>query len=358
MTVDGLFQLPPWSVDQKTKDVALLELLNRITASHRRRCPEYRKLLAVTNRPGGDARRLEDVPWIPVGLFKSHRLVSVPGEAIAVTLTSSGTTGQMPSRIYLDRATARLQTQALAHSIAGILGPERLPMMIADTRAVLSKRSEFSARGAGILGMMNHGRRHLFALDEDLRMDIAAVREFLRRHGGEPFLVFGFTFILWRHFFLEAELAGLDLSNGVLIHSGGWKKMADSAVTNEEFRRRLAAGVGLRRVFNFYGMVEQVGGVFLEGEDGHLYTTNFTDVIVRDPVTWQPTPPGAPGVIQVLSALPESYPGHSILTGDLGVLHGVDDSTCGRRGKHFSVLGRVPRAEPRGCSDTFQERAA
>jgi hypothetical protein len=95
----------------------------------------------------------------------------------------------------------------------------------------------------------------------------------------------------------------------------------------------------------------------LEGEDGYLYPPNFGDVIVRDPVTLEPAPLGTPGVIQVLSILPRSYPGHSILTEDLGVIHGVDDSTCGRLGKRFSVLGRVPKTELRGCSDVHAVQA-
>ena len=120
---------------------------------------------------------------------------------------------------------------------------------------------------------------------------------------------------------------------------------------------------GKKSVLAFFnsanGMVEQVGSVFLEGEDGYLYAPNFADVIVRDAETWDELPAGKPGVIQVLSTLPESYPGHAILTEDLGIVHGVDDGRCGRRGKYFSVLGRVPRAELRGCSDThaFSEQA-
>jgi hypothetical protein len=60
-------------------------------------------------------------------------------------------------------------------------------------------------------------------------------------------------------------------------------------------------------------------------------------------------------VIEVVSILPRSYPGHVLLTDDLGVVDGVDDGD--RSGKRFHVLGRLPRAEPRGCSDTFAERA-
>jgi hypothetical protein len=150
----------------------------------------------------------------------------------------------------------------------------------------------------------------------------------------------------------------LDLSQGILIHSGGWKKLQQMAVTNTEFKRRFRESTGLHRIFNFYGMVEQVGSVFLEGEDGYLYPPNFADVIVRDPINWKEAPVGTVGVIQVLSLLPLSYPGHSLLTEDLGVIHGIDDSTCGRMGKRFSVIGRVPRAELRGCSDTYAASVA
>jgi len=136
-----------------------------------------------------------------------------------------------------------------------------------------------------------------------------------------------------------------------LIHSGGWKKLSEEAVGNAEFKAQFAERTGLRRIHNFYGMVEQVGSVFLEGEDGCLHAPFYADVIVRCPDTWQPCPIGQPGVLQVLSALPGSYPGQSLLTEDLGVVHAVDAENCPWSGKAFEVLGRVPKAELRGCSD-------
>jgi hypothetical protein len=98
-------------------------------------------------------------------------------------------------------------------------------------------------------------------------------------------------------------------------------------------------------------MVKQVGSVFLEGSNGFLYPPGFADVIIRDPVTWEEAPVGEPGVTQVVSALPRSYPGHSILTDDLGVVEAVDSSIDGCFSRGFRVLGRAPRAELRGCSD-------
>ncbi|GAA1761515.1 acyl-protein synthetase [Luedemannella helvata] len=263
-------------------------------------------------------------------------------------LTSSGTTGDV-SRVHLDREAAAAQTRMLARTLQTVLGPKRLPMLVVDSRGVVADRRSYSARGAGMLGMVNFGRDHVFALDEHGALDVAAVKGFLGRFGGQPFLIFGFTFMVWLYLY---ETGGLDLSNGILIHSGGWKKLADRAVGNAEFRRRLATDTGLTRVHNFYGMVEQIGTVFLEGPDGGaLYCPDFADVIVRDPQTWAELPPGSPGLLQVVSTLPTSYPGHLLLTEDLGVVHGVDDGEW--PGKRFSVLGRLPRAEARGCSDTF-----
>jgi hypothetical protein len=54
--------------------------------------------------------------------------------------------------------------------------------------------------------------------------------------------------------------------------------------------------------------------------------------------------------------LPESYPGHSLLTEDEGVILGEDDCPCGRKGKYFKVMGRLKNAEIRGCGDTYAVR--
>ncbi|MDR1086706.1 MAG: hypothetical protein LBL16_00400 [Endomicrobium sp.] len=47
--------------------------------------------------------------------------------------------------------------------------------------------------------------------------------------------------------------------------------------------------------------------------------------------------------MQVLSPLAGSYPGHSLLTGDEGILLGEDDCLCGRKGKYFKVCGRLKK---------------
>lgn len=353
MNLDELLKAPQYSIPQPDKDRILGAQLSELTEHHRSNCPEYELLVKVMFPDYRGSARLSDIPFIPVGLFKSHALQSVPQSEVFRTLESSGTTGQRPSRIVLDRGTAQHQTLALSRIMTHVLGPRRLPMVLVESPALIKDRRRFNARVAGLLGMMNFGRDHFYALDEHLEPDLEGLRGFLARFGKEPFLLFGFTFVVWKQLLERIAGHNLDLSNGILIHSGGWKKLQEQAVSPDEFRRRFLAETGLRRIYNFYGMVEQVGSVYLEGEDGYFYPPTFGDVLVRDPFTFEELPPGQPGLLQVLSALPHSYPGHSLLTEDLGVIHATDQSTCGRYGKAFSVLGRLPRAELRGCSDVI-----
>jgi hypothetical protein len=341
-----------FTLAQKDREAALLPQLAELTAHHRANCVPYDRILSASGFTA--ASEISELPWLPVRLFKTLELKSIPDDEVFKVLTSSGTTGDV-SRIYLDKAAAAEQQRRLAATVQTVLGPKRLPMLLVDTKAMLKDRRSFSARGAGVLGMSTFGRDHVWALDLDGHVDLDAIRAFLAKHGDQPFLIFGFTFLVWLHLYEVARDNGLDLSNGILIHSGGWKKLVDQAVSPDEFRKRLA-GVGLTRVHNYYGMVEQIGTIFLEGPDGGaLYCPDFADVVIRDPETWAEQPPGRPGLIEVISTLPTSYPGHVLLTEDLGVVHGIDDGAW--PGKRFSVLGRLPRAEARGCSDTYRETA-
>lgn len=343
---------------QAERETALLAELTELTEHHRANSEQYDRILSSLGIKSGEPfASLNDLPWLPVRMFKTHELKSIPDSEVFKVLTSSGTTGGGASRIYLDKEAAGVQTRQLGATLQEVLGGKRLPMLMVDTISIIKNRRSFSARGAGVLGMATFGRSHVYALDENDRPDVEAVKEFLAKHGSEPFLIFGFTFMVWQYLYEVAREHKLDLSNGILIHSGGWKKLIDIAVDNSEFRRRFAEDTGLTQIYNYYGMIEQIGTVFLEGRSGNsLYCPDFADVIIRNPDTWEEQPVGEPGVIEVVSTLPRSYPGHVLLTEDLGVVHGIDDGDW--PGKRFSVLGRLPRAEARGCSDTFSGAVA
>ncbi|MEK4146253.1 acyl-protein synthetase [Robertmurraya sp. FSL W8-0741] len=332
----------------------LLAELNELTKFHYSHCEPYKQMLSKSNH-ALEVTNLEEIPFLPVQLFKMLALHSIEENDIFKVLTSSGTTGQQVSKIYLDKDTAKAQTKALVEVMTPLLGKKRLPMIMIDTKNVLKDRKSFSARGAGILGFSNFGRRHFYLLHDDMTIDWDGLNEFLEQHKDERVLLFGFTFMIWQYFYQAALSKGikLNLKDSVLIHGGGWKKLKDQSVSNERFKDMLFQQFGIQSIHNYYGMVEQVGSIFVECPKGHLHTPVYADVIIRDPLSFQPLPFGEQGLIQVLSTLPKSYPGHSLLTEDLGTIHGEDDCSCGWKGKYFSVAGRIPKAELRGCSDTF-----
>ncbi len=354
MPPDELLRAEPFSLGGEEKELLLGRALGGLVEHHRAACPPYARVLDALWPRAGVPSRAVDVPWLPVGLFKTHELVSVPADAVVKTLTSSGTSGQSPSRILLDSESTARQTRALAATMGAVLGKQRRPMLIVDARETVADRRRLNARAAGILGMSIFGRDHFYLLDADMQVRSAELAEWLAKHSGEPLFVFGFTFMVWAHL----RTLGISLPGAVLVHGGGWKSLAAQAVSREVFAGTLRASCGIERVCDYYGMVEQIGSVFPQGECGLLHAPNHADVIVRDPVTWAAVPDGFEGVIEVLSALPTSYPGHAILTEDRGTVVVRDGCACGWRGAGIAVHGRLAQAELRGCSDVAAAVAA
>jgi hypothetical protein len=184
---------------------------------------------------------------------------------------------------------------------------------------------------------------------------LPTIELFLRAVNGQAFFMFGFTYVVWQHFVRYLHMHGvkLDLSQGMLIHGGGWKQLAAHQVSDELFKRRLLELTGITKVYNYYGMVEQTGSIYMQCEYGRLHCSNFSDVFVRKVEDFSEAEYGERGIIQTISMLPHSYPGHNLLTEDEGILLGEDDCPCGRYGKYFTLLGRLADAELKGCGDAI-----
>ncbi len=340
-----------FSLDRKTKKKLFIERLNYLHEHHNLNCDIYRKTTNKIFNLSGKIKEVEEFPFIPVSIFKNFDVKSITEKEQFKILTSSGTTGQIPSRIFLDKDSAKLQQVALSKIFTHVLGNERLPMMIIDSKSVLKNRDSFSARGAGILGISIFGKKHKYILDDNFNFDEKTTIDFINENNGKKILIFGFTFMVWQH--LTQLTKKIDLSNAILIHSGGWKKLKSIAVDNSTFKEKLNKKFGIKKsnIINFYGMIEQIGSVFLENKLGFLHCPNFADIIIRNPKDFSVQPHGEEGLVQVVSLLPTSYPGHSLLTEDIGVVLG-EDSENNWKGKYFKILGRSKKAELRGCSDT------
>ncbi len=353
--IENLFELPQYSIPFSEKSVFLIKELNKLTDYHYRNCIPYKNVIrTIYNNNYGNSQSLSEIPFIPVRLFKNIDLKSIPDSDVLKTLTSSGTTSTQVSKIFIDRETSLLQTKALASIVTSFIGSKRLPMIIIDTESSLGTASGMSARGAGLVGLSNFGRNHFYALDKNMQLKINELLDFIEKYSGEKILVFGFTFMVWQYFYEELRKNNIKLNlDGYLIHSGGWKKLTEIAVSNDIFKEKIQEQTGIAKVHNFYGMVEQVGSIYMECEKGYFHSPNFSEIILRGSDLKFSNKIGEEGIIQTLSILPKSYPGHSILTEDLGIIHGIDRCACGRKGVYFSISGRIPKAELRGCSDVY-----
>jgi phenylacetate-coenzyme A ligase PaaK-like adenylate-forming protein len=356
---DDLLAVAPFTLNKQQKEAKLGALLTILHGYHSEHCASYRKIhqkIQLSPQVPTLNTRIAEQPFLAVRLFKQRELSSIAPENIFKVLRSSGTTGQVPAKVLLDKETSARQSKVLVNILQNILGKQRIPMLVIDAESVARGRGHFSARTAGIQGLSFFGRKHVYALNEDMSPNWTAVDEFFHQHGEGPVLIFGFTFMIWQYLIEAAIREGKRFSakKALIIHSGGWKKLVSKAVDNTAFKAACDRVVQGSQVHSFYGMAEQVGSIFIECEQGHLHAPNMADIIIRQANDLSECMIGETGLIQVVSAIPTSYPGHSILTEDLGKMIGEDDCKCGRLGKYFEVLGRIPKVEVRGCSDTHE----
>ena len=174
MNLDPILNLSPYSLKKQEKEKLHIDYLNKFTRHHFINCVKYSKMLIAIDFDKNINPDVHYIPFIPVRLFKMHDLYSVPKKSITKTMTSSGTSGQKVSKIFLDKQASLNQSKALTNIVSSFIG-KRTPMMIMNTNAVLKNRNMFSAKGAGILGFSIFGSKRLYALNENMELNVDQV---------------------------------------------------------------------------------------------------------------------------------------------------------------------------------------
>lgn len=187
-----------------------------------------------------------------------------------------------------------------------------------------------------------------------MSLNFNLVQAFLQKHQGKRILLFGFTFMVWQHFYkaLINSNCKLDLSNALLIHGGGGKscKMKQCHLKNllknfiipARYHQYMIITVWLNKPVVSTCNVNMVICIL-------LFSQILLSVTLRIFLFQLLVNPNYSGAINIAQFLP----GHSLLTEDEGVLLGEDDCLCGRKGKYFRIMGRLKQAELRGCSDIY-----
>ncbi|MBO4281646.1 MAG: acyltransferase [Bacteroidales bacterium] len=294
------------------------------------RCDVYRHYADGIGHNPERVRSVEEIPFLPIGFFKTQTVYGGDSPAEAV-FTSSGTTGMTPSRHHV---------QSLA--IYRRSFRETFRQMVGDPKdfAILALLPSYLERqGSSLLYMvqslmeesghpMNRFYLHqLDTLSENLELLAAQ---------GQRTILFGVSFALLdlveHHRFHLPEL--------MVFETGGMKGRRKELL-REELHQRLCEGLGVARIRSEYGMAELLSQAYSDG--GELFRCPpWMRVLTRDMydplrITHEPGRNGGLNIIDLANLYSCSF----IATQDIGRI-----APDGR----FSVMGRFDQADLRGCN--------
>ncbi|UQT49320.1 acyl-protein synthetase [Flavonifractor plautii] len=329
--LNTLLQYKPYSTARTEKRALYAGLLTGLTQFHRERCPEYGRLLDALGCPAHMECTVESTPMMPVSLFKELELRSIPEERCSRPLPPPAPPGSGCPGSSWTGPPPPASSRPSARSCPTSWGSGGCPSWC-WTAGRFCATAPCSPPGGGHSGLfyLRHqallcpGRAHGAGSGRGAGLPGGAP--------GETIFLFGFTFIIWKHVVRALEERG----RGWTSPTASWFTAAAGRSWPErrcprEFKARVAAATGVERVSNYYGMAEQTGCIYMECPQGHLHASLWSDIVVRRGRDYRPCEPGEEGVLQVLSPLPRSYPGHSLLTEDLGVLLGRTTAPAGAR---------------------------
>lgn len=322
--------------------------------------------------PHLEIKDVADIPPVAVSVFKElgFQLNSVPKEELTLALQSSATSG-VPSTIVVDKITSKRQSKAMVKVISEFIGKKRIPFLIMDIDPRSSYKKLLGARFAAVTGYLKFANKVGYFLKANEQgvsyFDVEGIKEFIADIPVEqPVVVFGFTYILFQNVLKEIQEQGVKLQlpkGSKIIHIGGWKKLESQKISKDLFNQQLSESFGIKPtdVIDIYGFTEQMGLNYPDCECGCKHESSYVKVRVRDVVTREILPAGKEGMLEFITPVPHSYPGNVVLTDDIGVIE-PEPCPCGRSGQRFRVVGRLKKAEVRGCGDilsaklTFQQK--
>jgi long-chain-fatty-acid---luciferin-component ligase len=297
-----------------------------------------------------DVNELQDLPLLPVGMFKrpdAQVLLTCSLADVETETRSSGTRG-VPS-------VAPRNSETLTLALLGLIGTYREFFRLSGGAGLFLNPSDPEASEIGLLkdlNILNSVFDHHTYLVADQAFDAREALEHLRRWKGHmtrhiispPFLIGQ----LLR--FLEQEKINVRLDPySMIITLGGWKRHTAEAIPDEDFRERCHDLLGVRaeNVRDMYGMIES-NMLAVECHLHRKHVPPWCYISIRDPgQNGKELAPGETGTIAVLDALSTSYPGF-LLTDDMGDVE-IGTCGCGRTGQVINFRRRGQGGELGHC---------
>lgn len=277
-----------------------------------------------------DVNRVENIPFLPIGFFKTHQIISGRAEP-QITFSSSGTTGSVPSKHPVVDVT--VYEESFIRGFEIFYGKPDNWCILALLPAYLERQGSSLVFMANELIKRSSHQKSGFYLS-----NLPELRDILFQLAKEktPTILLGVSFALLD---LAEMTRGLQHEHLVVMETGGMKGRKKEMI-REDLHAILSLGFGVENIHSEYGMTELLSQAYAPSK-GLFRTPPWMKVLVRD--TTDPLsllPPGKSGGLNIID-LANYHSCSFIATEDLGRKH--NDGT-------FEVLGRFDTAEIRGCN--------
>jgi len=298
----------------------------RFQADH---CKVYRSYLTLLGVDPASISAMEEIPFLPIELFKSHAVYCAPHPP-QYTFTSSSTSGTVPAKHHI--ACIALYEESFIRTF-------RLFMHTPESYTIIALLPSYSERtGSSLIYMvaklmqLSNAPENGFYLYNysELQHQLTTLC-----NQGKRTLLFGVSFALLD--FLQCH--SIDFPILEIIETGGMKGRG-MELNRNELHQKLKEGFGTLHIHSEYGMAELLSQAY--AIDGEFFKTPpWMRVFIRDlhdPFRFIPN--GRRGGINMID-LANRYSCSFIETQDMGILH-ADHA--------FELHGRIPFSELRGCN--------
>jgi hypothetical protein len=317
---DNLFKTTPDDFNEKA-----LKLFRYQAANN----PVYKQYLENLRFDINSADDISRVPFLPIGFFKNHDVLTGNPE-IKEIFNSSGTTGSVRSRHLV--ADPDFYKKISAAIFRKFYGDFRDHIFI----SLLPSYQENP--GSSLIFMINHfmqesGELSPGFLPKDLSRFPVAIEE--ARAVNKKIVLFGVGFALLD---LAAVHHGLDLSDLIMIETGGMKGRREE-MTRPELHELLKKSFNLSAIHSEYGMTELLSQAYAR-KDGAFEIPFWMRIFVReinDPFSISNFRNGGINIVDLANVQSCAF----IETEDIG--RKLDNNT-------FEVLGRFDNSDVRGCN--------
>ena len=290
----------------------------------------YRNYCELLGIKASEIKKLTQIPFLPISLFKSHELKSTAFDA-NIIFTSSGTTGSVSSKHFVKNL--NLYEDSFFTTFEKFYGS-------VEDYCVLGLLPSYLERSGSSLVYMvqkmiekSGDERSGFFLNNQKELEFALAALATEK---KKTLLIGVSFGLLDFLETHEVPANPEL---IVMETGGMKGRRREMI-REELHSKLSEGFKLEKIHSEYGMTELLSQAYSFGF-GNFETPNWMRVLVRkqdDPFNYAAV--GETGAINVID-LANIYSCAFIQTDDLGKLN--EDGT-------FQVLGRFDASEVRGCN--------